>query len=36
MDDSMPSEELKAACIDAFKGMSRRSKKLDGGALLDL
>jgi len=36
VDDSMPYEELKAAFIDAFKGMSRRSKKLDGGALLDL
>ncbi|KAF8426907.1 hypothetical protein EV426DRAFT_425302 [Tirmania nivea] len=36
VDDSMPYEELKTAFIDAFKGMSRRSKKLDGGALLDL
>lgn len=36
VDDSMPYEELKAAFIDAFKGMSRRSKKLDGGALIDL
>lgn len=36
MDDSMPYEELKAVFTTAFKGMSRRSKKLDGGALLDL
>lgn len=32
----MPYEELRVAFIDKFKGMSRRSKKLDGGALLDL